>query len=70
MSNEPIGLSKPEVWKALEELPSFSFTSEQARSRDESRREDIAFGVRSFEDLEREVAQRFGLFDKSLPIRK
>ncbi|WP_137102553.1 hypothetical protein [Azospirillum argentinense] len=45
----------------LHDLPRFSFTRAPARSRAESAREDVAYGIDSLDALVKEATRRFEL---------
>jgi len=47
------------------DLPSFRFTPTPATTREQTAQEDIAYGVRSLDDLQAEVSRRF-----KTPVKK
>jgi hypothetical protein len=57
-SNEMNFRDRP-VPSSLVGLPRFGFTPRRAVTRDQSARRDVAFGVRSFEDLMKAVDRGF-----------
>jgi hypothetical protein len=52
---------------SLEGLPRFGITPKSTSSREESERSDLAFGIRSLRDLDKEFARGFTDPDRSKP---
>ena len=61
-------LHERDVPSSLESLPRFAVTRSRPNSPDQSTRTDIAFGIRSAEDLIKKV--RGGFFDPSIEAQQ
>ena len=69
MKKTPTFRDKP-LSQSLSGLERFGITSKSTSSRAASEREDIAFGVRSLRDLERELSRGFADPDRPTPSSK
>jgi hypothetical protein len=52
---------------SLKQLPRFGITSKSSSSRSDNEREDVAFGIRSLRDLDKEISRGFTDPDRPKP---
>jgi len=67
MSSKKLTFRDKAMPSSLEVLPRFGITPRSTSSREDSERPDIAFGIRSLRDLDKEFARGFTDPERSKP---